>query len=133
MRRILAILSACTVTCSSLCAAAERPAVAFDFESDGLQGWRIVEGEFHRQAVDVPPAGWGCIALDDVRAEAETVFQQLLAGLHDISDEELINPLCFRDMPADWQPWKIIADNSFDHYRDHGAQIRAWRERLQGT
>lgn len=72
-------------------------------------------------------------SLDDVRAEAETVFQQLVAGLHDISDEELINPLCFRDMPADWQPWKIIADNSFDHYRDHGAQIRAWRERLQGT
>ena len=72
-------------------------------------------------------------SLDDVRAEAEMVFQQLLEGLQSISDEDLVDPGRFRDMPPEWQPWKIIADNSFDHYRDHGAQIRAWRDRQRGT
>ncbi len=72
-------------------------------------------------------------SLDDVRTEAETVFQQLLEGLQDISDDELADPGRFRDIPAEWQPWKIMAENSFEHYRDHRSQIRAWRDRQRGT
>lgn len=52
MRPILSILLVCTVTRSPLGAAAERPAVVFDFESGELQGWRIVEGEFYKPIVD---------------------------------------------------------------------------------
>ena len=52
MRPILSILLVCTATHGPLGAAAEPPAVLFDFESEDLQGWRIVEGEFYKPIVD---------------------------------------------------------------------------------
>jgi hypothetical protein len=37
-------------------------------------------------------------------------------------------------MPADWLPWRIIAENTSEHYRDHAAIVRAWlAKRLLGV
>jgi hypothetical protein len=42
------------------------------------------------------------------------------------SDEELNDPQHFKDMPADWLPWRIIDGCSADHYRHHARSIQAW-------
>lgn len=30
-------------------------------------------------------------------------------------------------MPPDWQPAKLIAENSYEHYPQHIPQIQAWQ------
>lgn len=61
--------------------------------------------------------------LDEVRAEWEQVFQELVRGLESLSTEELNDPGKFRDMPPDWVPWKVLAGNTYEHYRDHAGDI----------
>jgi hypothetical protein len=67
-------------------------------------------------------------SLADVRAEAAESFRQLLESLQTLSDEELHYPARFQHMPAEWQPWKIIAENTWEHYRDHYESLRRWLE-----
>jgi uncharacterized protein (TIGR03083 family) len=64
--------------------------------------------------------------LDDVLKEAPQVFQQLVELVQALDERDLIDPSRFPGMPAEWQPWKIMADNTFDHYRAHAPDIRAW-------
>jgi uncharacterized protein (TIGR03083 family) len=66
--------------------------------------------------------------LGDVLAEARQVFDQLLAAMRSLSDEDLVDPGRFRDMPADWVPWQILAGNTYEHYRDHLPGLREWLE-----
>jgi hypothetical protein len=65
-------------------------------------------------------------ALADVLAEAQDVYRQLMAALESLSDEDLNDPSRFADMPADWEPWRVIAGNTYLHYTDHAESIRAW-------
>ena len=69
-------------------------------------------------------------ALHGVLGESQRVFPQLLELVEALSDEDLNDPGRFAGMPNDWLPWKIIADNTYTHYPDHGASIRAWLDRL---
>jgi uncharacterized protein (TIGR03083 family) len=64
-------------------------------------------------------------ALSDVLAEARAVFDQLLAGMQSLAEEDLHDPLRFAEMPADWVPW-VIAGNSYEHYRQHAPGLRDW-------
>lgn len=65
-------------------------------------------------------------ALADVLAEAQDVYRQLMAALESLSDEDLNDPSRFADMPADWEPWRVIAGNTYLHYADHAGSIRVW-------
>jgi hypothetical protein len=29
-------------------------------------------------------------------------------------------------MPPDWHPWTIIADNTYEHYQHHIADVEHW-------
>jgi hypothetical protein len=69
-------------------------------------------------------------ALHDVLGESQRMFPQLLELVEALSDEDLNDPGRFAGMPNDWLPWKIIAGNTYTHYPDHGASIRAWLDRL---
>jgi len=69
-------------------------------------------------------------ALHDVLGESQRVFPQLLELVEALSDEELNDPGRFAGMPDDWLPWRIISGNTYRHYADHGASIRAWLDRL---
>jgi hypothetical protein len=64
--------------------------------------------------------------LGEVRAEAQQVYQSLLQGLESLSDEDLRDPRRFPGMPEDWKPWKVIAENTYEHYREHIDQVRMW-------
>ncbi len=54
----------------------------------------------------------------------EQAFTDLLAQVQALTDEELENPALFKEMPADAKPWKIIAGNTYVHYRDHTADLK---------
>ena len=64
-----------------------------------------------------------------VLAEEKQVYAQLLAEVQKLSEDDLNNPGNFRDMPADWVPWQLIAGDTFKHYRDHMPTIREWLAR----
>jgi hypothetical protein len=57
--------------------------------------------------------------LPDVLSDASEVYQQLLNALEPLTDEDLNDARRFREMPADWQPWRILAQNSYEHYEHH--------------
>lgn len=70
-------------------------------------------------------------ALADVRAEAQQVFAQLLAGVQALSEEDLTDPEQFQFMPPEWIPWKVIASNTYEHYPQHIPDIEAWLAKHQ--
>jgi hypothetical protein len=65
-------------------------------------------------------------SLQDVRDEARLVHSSLLQALNLLAEDDMDNPGHFPWMPADWQPWKIIASNTSEHYLDHLQQVKAW-------
>ncbi len=70
------------------------------------------------------------IPLHEVLAESRLVFDDLLAATKTLSDDELTDPDRFTNMPPEWEPWRIIADNSYDHYRQHNQSLVAWIDKL---
>jgi len=65
-------------------------------------------------------------SLPDIRQEAEAVVQQLLEELENLDEAALDDPGRFRDMPADWSPRQLLAENTSEHYQHHLADIHAW-------
>ena len=63
---------------------------------------------------------------DEVLGEAERVHQELVDALDELPEEHYGNPARFRDMPADWLPWQVIAGNTYLHYREHTEDVRSW-------
>ncbi len=64
-------------------------------------------------------------ALGEVLAWAEQVYAALLAELNTLSDADLQDPARL-GMPPEWVPWQILAGNTYEHYRAHAADARAW-------
>ena len=64
--------------------------------------------------------------LAKVVAEEAQAYAQLVDAVETLSDQYLMDASRFRDMPADWVPWEIIADNSYRHYIQHTPGIRRW-------
>ena len=64
--------------------------------------------------------------LDEVLAEAKAVYARLFALVSGMSAAELNDPAQFADMPADWLPWRVIAGNTYIHYREHAQNLQAW-------
>ncbi len=64
----------------------------------------------------------------EVLAEAAAVFQDLLAAIDALSEEDLTDPARFRGFPPDWVPWRVVAINTYHHYEHHAPGIQAWLE-----
>lgn len=65
-------------------------------------------------------------SLEQVMEESDQIHQQLMELLPTLSDEDLINPDNFTGMPPDWQPWTILADNTYEHYQHHIKDLKRW-------
>lgn len=65
-------------------------------------------------------------SLEQVLEESSRVSQQLLNILPSLTNQDLTNPESFPGMPPDWQPWMIIAQNTYEHYQDHIPDIERW-------
>ena len=57
--------------------------------------------------------------LQEILAQNRQAYAELwqLAQLLDVND--LNDPTRFEDMPLEWQPWEVIASNTYEHYLDH--------------
>lgn len=70
-------------------------------------------------------------ALETVLAESRRSFEELVSLLHSTSEEDLTTPKRFG-----WVSSGSVADaipaNTYEHYEEHGAQIRAWLKRDHG-
>ena len=66
--------------------------------------------------------------LGEVRAESQAIFEGLIRLLEQLPEADLNDARAFPGMPTDWQPWDVIAGNTYRHYRDHILDVRAWLE-----
>ena len=64
--------------------------------------------------------------LEQALAESAEIHQQLLDALPSLSNADLTDPTGFPNMPPDWQPWLVIAQNTYEHYQDHIKDIERW-------
>ena len=71
--------------------------------------------------------------LEEVRAEARQVFLSLVEKLEALSEEALNDAGHFAEMPADWQPWSVIASNTYEHYQEHLVQLQNWGVKLSSA
>lgn len=65
-------------------------------------------------------------SLEQVLEESNQIHQQLMDLLPSLSDGDLTNPENFAGMPPDWQPWTILADNTYEHYQHHILDLKRW-------
>ncbi len=66
--------------------------------------------------------------LDEALAEDRRVHEQLVQAMEHMEDADMTDPARFPGMPPDWEPWRIIAGCTFNHYPEHIEPIRAWLE-----
>ncbi len=62
---------------------------------------------------------------DEVLAEADDVFAQLLKVIATCPDD-LLNNAKLLGLPDDVPPWMRVANNSYLHYQQHERSIRSW-------
>jgi len=51
-------------------------------------------------------------------------YKTMLELLEGLDEPDLNDPSAFTGMPPEWQPWSVIADNTFEHYLDHIDQLK---------
>ena len=51
-------------------------------------------------------------------------FRKMLSLLQDLDESALNDAGAFSEMPPDWQPWSVIASNTYEHYDDHRKDIK---------
>ena len=64
------------------------------------------------------------MTLKEVRAESSRVFPELMEQLEALPQEAYGDASCFPGMPAEWEPWFVIAGNTFRHYSDHTESLQ---------
>lgn len=68
------------------------------------------------------------LTLNDALVMGQEAYRAFLHEAQKLAEEDLSDPARYKDMPADWKPWEVVASNTFEHYPDHVAVIRTWRE-----
>lgn len=61
-----------------------------------------------------------------VLAEARQVHARLDAALRALPAGGFTDAAHFTNMPPDWEPWIMLAENTFAHYAQHVAELYAW-------
>jgi hypothetical protein len=59
------------------------------------------------------------LSLEQVLGQLPKVYAKLISLVEALTDEDLNNPARFPGMPLDWQPWQILASNTYEHYEEH--------------
>jgi hypothetical protein len=66
------------------------------------------------------------LSLDGALQRAESSHYRMTKALSSLPDDFLKDAANFEGMPADWLPWQIVAQNTYEHYDDHAASVRRW-------
>jgi hypothetical protein len=52
-------------------------------------------------------------------AKEQEIYNELFIEVRKLNDIDLNDPTRFTGMPVDWMPWKLLAENSYEHYASH--------------
>ena len=64
------------------------------------------------------------LSLEDVLQQSREVYAELDQLVNWMEEEEFNDPRRFPGMPLEWQPWEVLASNTYEHYEDHSSQLR---------
>ena len=67
---------------------------------------------------------WSAL-LEDVLAIAKDTYPRMISALRKLEDDDLNDPARIQNMPSDWKPWRILANNTYEHYLRHVGQVRS--------
>jgi len=85
----------------------------------GSVWWTLLLDErnanIHKEYADTP--------LAEILEFYETSYERMIEALKTLADEDLNDPKRFHDMPEDWTPWRMLANNTYEHYIRHIGQI----------
>jgi hypothetical protein len=73
------------------------------------------------------------LPLSIVLSEEKQVYKDLLIEIRKLKDEDFNDPRRFNGMPMDWLPWRILAENSYEHYSSHINDIKKHLETLEAA
>ena len=66
------------------------------------------------------------LSLADIREQAANAYEALLKELAQLGEDELADAARWRDFPPNVLAWEIVAQNTYEHYRDHTADIERY-------
>jgi hypothetical protein len=70
-------------------------------------------------------------SLPQVLQESQASFQRSIEAVQGLRDENLYDPE-FTGIPnADFTVFDLVAGDTFEHYNDHSASVRAWLDRVE--
>jgi hypothetical protein len=78
----------------------------------------------HAQRNEAINAAAADVTTADLLQRSRQYFAQFAALAEVLTAAELLDAAHFKDMPADWRPWELIAENSFIHYEDHLPELQ---------
>lgn len=64
--------------------------------------------------------------LQEILTEEEYISADFFEAVQLLSEEDLHTAQRFKQMPEDWLPWQLFAENSFVHYQQHQPALRQW-------
>jgi hypothetical protein len=91
-------------------------------ESRALEGsdwWNLPTDRRNDKIYDLY---WSAL-LEDVLAVAKESYPRMIYALQTLSDEELNDPARIKGMPLEWKPWRLLANNTYEHYLRHVGQV----------
>ena len=65
-------------------------------------------------------------SIEQAAADSTASFNRLVLAIESLRVDEVTDPRRYQNMPPDWVPWQIVAQNSYEHYQHHVTDIRAW-------
>ena len=68
--------------------------------------------------------------LTQVLQESQASFQRSIEAVQGLRDEDLYDPGFTRVPDADWTVFDLVEGDTFEHYHDHSASVRAWLDRV---
>jgi hypothetical protein len=69
-------------------------------------------------------------SLSNVLQESPVSFQRSIEAVQGLRDADLYDPEFTRIPNADFTVFDLVAGDTFEHYNDHGAAVRAWLDRV---
>lgn len=65
-------------------------------------------------------------SLEMVLADSRRSYNELVEVVAGLSEAELNDPAQLNSWPEGLPPWRLLAENSFEHYQAHRAELQSW-------
>ena len=99
--------------------------VAFERKLAGSDWWDLPLDDRNQKIYELNQN----LEIEDVLEDSKSTFEGLIEALQTLSEEDLMDPRYFVNMPHDWVPWELFADNTYLHYEDHLPDLKNWKNK----